>query len=222
MSNRVAHSHPVFFFFHKIMIMKSLECVRFELLAKTAALFFMSCIFGATVIAQVYTEPYRPQFHVSPQFGFMGDPNGPIKYNGKYHLFYWGHFTSEDLVHWKQLNTNAINGTPGGYGNWSGCVVVDEENTAGFNTAEDTAMIAVYTLNQNSTGIQQQAISVSLNHVSFQYYQNNPVIPYNGPDFRDPQVFWHEQTGRWVMVVTKPIDRSIEIYSSPNLKDWTL
>jgi hypothetical protein len=37
---------------------------------------------------------------------------------------------------------------------------VDEENTAGFNTSEDTAMIAVYTLHQNATGIQQQAISI--------------------------------------------------------------
>ena len=195
---------------------------RFELLTKIAALLFLTFSFCEQMKAQDYTEPYRPQFHVSPQFGFMGDPNGPIKYNGKYHLFYWGHFTSEDLVHWTQLNTNALNGTPSGYGNWSGSVVVDEQNTAGFNTAADTAMIAVYTLNQNSTGIQQQAISHSLNHVSFQYYQDNPVIPYNGPDFRDPQVFWHEQTGRWVMVVTKPIDRAIEIFSSPNLKDWTL
>lgn len=202
--------------------MTSTGCFRFELLTKTAALLFISLIFCATANSQDYSEPYRPQFHVSPAFGFMGDPNGPIKYDGKYHLFYWGHFTSDDLVHWTQLNSNALNGTPGGFGNWSGCVVVDEQNTAGFNTAEDTAMIAVYTLNLNSTGIQQQAISVSLNHVSFQYYQNNPVIPYNGPDFRDPQVFWHEQTGRWVMVVTKPINRSIEIFSSENLKNWTL
>lgn len=202
--------------------MTSSGCNRLELLAKTATLLLLSFIFGEPAKAQSYTEPYRPQFHVSPQFGFMGDPNGPIKYDGKYHLFYWGHFTSDDLVHWTQLNTNALNGTPGGYGNWSGSVVVDEQNTAGFNTAEDTAMIAVYTLNLNSTGIQQQAISVSLNHVNFQYYQNNPVIPYNGPDFRDPQVFWHEQSDRWVMVVTKPIDRSIEIFSSENLKDWTL
>jgi|GEM_PF-5335771 len=156
---------------------------------KLLVLFLVLCCLYAKAIAQDYTEPYRPQFHVTPQFGFMGDPNGPIKYNGKYHLFYWGHFTSEDLVHWTQLNANALYGTPGGYGNWSGSVVVDEQNTAGFNTVEDTAMIAVYTLNQNSTSIQQQAISFSLTHVGFQYYQGNPVIPYNGPDFRDPQVF---------------------------------
>ena len=161
--------------------MTSSGCIRFELLAKTATLLLLSFIFGEPAKAQSYTEPYRPQFHVSPQFGFMGDPNGPIKYDGKYHLFYWGHFTSDDLVHWTQLNTNALNGTPGGFGNWSGCVVVDEQNTAGFNTEEDTAMVAVYTLNLNSTGIQQQAISVSLNHVNFQYYQTIRSSPTMAP-----------------------------------------
>ncbi|MBK8429321.1 MAG: hypothetical protein IPL27_26720 [Lewinellaceae bacterium] len=48
--------------------------------------------------------------------------------------------------------------------------------------------------------------------MSFQYYQGNPVIPYNGPDFRDPQVFLARTDRRWVMVVTKPIGRSIEIF----------
>ncbi|MGB3801674.1 MAG: hypothetical protein WA952_17790 [Lewinella sp.] len=107
---------------------------------------------------QLYTEPYRPQFHVSPSTGFMGDPNGPIKFDGQYHLFWWGHLVSDDLVHWEQLNTNALTDTPAGYGNWSGSVVVDTANTAGFNTATDTAMIAVYTLHTNSTDVQRQAL----------------------------------------------------------------
>jgi fructan beta-fructosidase len=200
--------------------MSLLEKVKIGLLTKLHFALLLSLISCAPLTAQFFTEPYRPQYHISPTFGFMGDPNGPIKYKGKYHLFWWGHLRSDDLVHWEQLNTNALNGTPGGYGNWSGSVVVDKKNTASFNTATDTAMIAVYTLHQNSTNIQQQALSVSLNHVSFQYYSNNPIIPYNRPDFRDPQVFWHEPTRRWVMVVTKPIDRAIEIFSSENLKVW--
>ncbi len=169
----------------------------------------------------LYTEPYRPQFHVSPSTGFMGDPNGPIKFDGQYHLFWWGHLVSDDLVFWEQLNTNALTGTPAGYGNWSGSVVVDTANTAGFNTATDTAMIAVYTLNTNATGVQQQALSVSLDHRTFAYYSGNPVLPGSTPDFRDPQVFWHAPTARWVMVITRPVERAIEIYTSPDLKTWT-
>lgn len=182
----------------------------------------LSCLaWSSSILAQDYAEPFRPQYHISPSYGFMGDPNGPLKYQGKYHLFWWGHLRSDDLVHWTQLTTNALQGTPGGFGNWSGSVVVDEKNTGGFNTAEDTAMIAVYTLHENATGIQRQAISISLNHVSFQYYTGNPVIDSNQPDFRDPQVFWHEPTARWVMVVAKPVLRAIEIYTSEDLKTWT-
>ncbi len=172
--------------------------------------------------AQVrYAELYRPQFHATPRTGFMGDPNGPNKFSDTYHLYWWGHMISDDMVYWQELTSNALKGTPSGYGNWSGCVAVDLENTAGFNTAEDTAMIAVYTLNDNNTGVQHQAISVSLDQGSFDYYNGNPVIQSNQADFRDPQVFWHEPTSKWVMVITKPIDRAIEFYTSSDIKVWS-
>jgi fructan beta-fructosidase len=60
-----------------------------------------------------YKEPFRPQFHFSPEKKWMNDPNGMVYYKGIYHLFYqyypedivwgpmhWGHATSTDLIHW--------------------------------------------------------------------------------------------------------------------------
>jgi fructan beta-fructosidase len=99
-------------------------------------------------------------------------------------------------------------------------VVVDLNNTSGFGSNGIAPMVAAYTLHQNSTGIQRQAISYSLNYGSFDYYSGNPVINSTSHDFRDPQVFWHNATSKWVMVVAKPVDRAIEIYSSADLKLW--
>ncbi|MBK7214022.1 MAG: glycoside hydrolase family 32 protein [Bacteroidales bacterium] len=171
--------------------------------------------------AQVqYAEYYRPQYHLSPQWGGMGDPNGMIYFDGKYHLMWWGHALSDDLVHWVEYSNFAMHGGPGGFGYWSGSVVADIENTAGFNTDQDTALVAVYTMHYDGTAYEKVGISSSLNHIGFDYYEGNPVINVDQKDFRDPSVFWHEPTQRWIMVIAKAIDRKIEFYSSQDMKSW--
>ena len=69
-----------------------------------------------TVSAQDYNQPYRPQFHFSPERNWINDPCGMVFYKGKYHLMYqynplgsqwgnmsWGHAVSTDMVHWEHL-----------------------------------------------------------------------------------------------------------------------
>src|SRR5205807_2505790 len=36
--------------------------------------------------AELYHEPFRPQFHFSPAKTWMNDPNGLVYYDGEYHL----------------------------------------------------------------------------------------------------------------------------------------
>lgn len=89
-------------------------------------------------------DPDRPSFHVMPRGGWMNDPNGPIYYRGRYHLFYqhvttgcewnwgivWGHATSKDLVHWEHVDL-ALEPTPGSFdadGCFSGCCTIDPDN----------------------------------------------------------------------------------------------
>ena len=55
----------------------------------------------------------------------------------------WGHAISRDLVHWKQMG-NAIE--PDARGTiFSGSAVVDNSDTAGFQTGEEKTLVAIYT-----------------------------------------------------------------------------
>ncbi len=92
--------------------------------------------------------------------------------------------------------------------------MVDYDNTAGFGAG---AIVAIYT---QSSDRQVQSIAYSTdNGRSFTKYENNPVLVSEVCDFRDPKVFWHAETHRWIMVLA--VGQEMQIFSSPNLKDWT-
>jgi hypothetical protein len=68
--------------------------------------FCVTALFAGACYAygqDVYEEEYRPQFHFSPASGWIGDPDGLIKFEDKYHLFWWGHAESTDLVQAKYV-----------------------------------------------------------------------------------------------------------------------
>ena len=169
-------------------------------------------------------EKHRPVYHHTPQYGWMNDPNGMFYKDGVWHLCYqfnpygsywenmtWGHSTSTDLVHWKAEPT-AI--TPDALGTiFSGCCVVDKNNTAGFG---NDAIVAFYT----SAGARQtQSMAYSTDGgKTFTKYENNPVITSNVPDFRDPHVFWNAEAGFWNMILAA--GQQMSIYSSKDLKEW--
>ena len=179
---------------------------------------------------EAMNEPLRPQFHFTPPLNWMNDPNGLVFHDGEYHLFYqhnplgnewghmsWGHAVSSDLVHWQQLPL-AIPEADGEMA-FSGCCVVDHPNTAGFGTADTPAMVAIYTGHAPGRQVQNLAFSLD-NGRSWEAYEGNPVLDEGLADFRDPKVFWHDETGRWVMVVSRAIEKVLVLYGSENLKDW--
>jgi invertase 4 len=173
-----------------------------------------------------YQEKYRPLYHFSPQYGWTNDPNGMVYHNGEYHLFFqynpygckwgnmhWGHAVSKDLVQWEELPYALAPDKLGAI--YSGCVVIDKDNTAGFGK---DAMVAIFT----SAGEQQvQSLAYSLdNGRSFTKYEGNPVLTHPTiVDFRDPKVFWYAPTQQWIMSLAT--SQSITFYSSKNLKEWT-
>ncbi len=181
-----------------------------------AALF----VLRASADAGAYDEPYRPQFHFSPAKGWIGDPDGCIRHDGKYHLYWWGHAISEDLVHWRE-QPPPMKGGDGSFSYFSGSVAVDLANTSGFGDAENPAMVALYTAHQKADGFDDQRLSISRDGgQTFHYYEGNPVLAVPGMPCRDPDVFWHEPTRRWILLVVAPERRKVLFYSSTDLKSW--
>ena len=102
---------------------------------------------SVTKLSAQYNEKYRDQYHFSPNSGWVGDLDGLLKYNGVYHLYWWGHATSTDMIHWLD-QPYPIAGDPGNYGINTGAAVVDKNNVAGFGT---NAVIGFHTLSNGHT-----------------------------------------------------------------------
>ncbi|QDV24371.1 glycoside hydrolase family 32 protein [Aureliella helgolandensis] len=175
-------------------------------------------------------EPLRPQVHFSPEIHWMNDPNGLVFHQGEYHLFYqynpagntwghmsWGHAVSPDLVHWEHLPLAIPE--EDGVMIFSGCCVVDHDNTAGLGTKDDPAMVAVYTGHGHGKQVQNLAYSTDRGR-TWTKYAGNPVLDINSSAFRDPKVFWHAPSQEWKMVVSLADEKVLVFYGSSDLLQW--
>lgn len=184
-----------------------------------------------------FQERYRPQFHYTPIMNWMNDPNGLVYYEGKYHLFHqynpfgnrwgymsWYHAVSEDLVHWEHRPVAIPYGKEEEEAIFSGSAVVDHYNTTGFGDDSRAPLVAIYTSHytrEDGSTWQAQSLAYSTDGgKSFQKYEGNPVLMFDDPDFRDPNVFWMDEQEKWVMVVALPTQHKVQFYESKNLMDW--
>ena len=133
--------------------------------------------------AALYREKYRPQYHFTPKSRWIGDPCGTVKYNGRYLAYSWGGAYSDDLVHWTEFSDHSIKGLPDGIATFTGSVVADRENTAGYGP---DALIAAFTSFDERTKKQSQSIAFSRDGgMTYQYYDLNPVVDIWSTEFRD-------------------------------------
>lgn len=193
-------------------------------------------------------EQYRPALHFTPERNWMNDPNGLVYDDGTWHLFFqhnpygtrwgnmsWGHATSTDLVHWEEQPV-AIPQTFDESGTaiediFSGSVVVDEQNTSGFGTADDPPMVAIYTsaytpAHPTHAGKQAQSLAYSTDDGrTWTKHEGNPVLDRGSANFRDPKVirYTNPETGEsyWVMVAVEALQYQVVLYRSDDLRTWT-
>lgn len=182
----------------------------------------------------LYKERNRPQFHFTVKRGWSNDVNGPIFYKGRYHLFwqaypfgvtwntaymYWGHAVGTDLIHWQEL-APALRldklGSP-----WSGTAFVDHRNDGGWGK---DALVLAYCAFDHVSNKEVQCLAYSTDDAAtFTRYAGNPVVDSDRElgttDTRDPKVFWHGASERWVMVLFEK--DGVSFYTSTNLRAWT-
>ena len=209
------------------------------LLASGALLFAAD----ATALEQkLAADPRRPQFHLLPAKNWMNDPNGPIYYNGQYHMFFqynphaavwgdmhWAHSVSADMVHWKHLPI-ALAPTPGGpdaQGCFSGTAIKDGARAIVFYTGVMNDPVHATLRDGNSTLRESQCMAVAADAgLSTWKKDPTPVIaqPPAGMEvtgFRDPSLW--RQGDRWYMIVGSGIagrGGMVLLYSSTDLKQW--
>ena len=163
----------------------------------------------------------------------MNDPNGLIFFEGEYHVFYqhnafantpgsigWGHAVSRDLLRWEHLPV-AIPFADGVMA-FSGSAVVDWHNTSGFGINGQPPLVLIFTGHIEARALQDQRLAYSNDRGrTWTVFEGNPVLDIGAKDFRDPKVFWHAPSHRWVMVVMLANDCKARFYGSSDLKDWT-
>jgi beta-fructofuranosidase len=186
---------------------------------------------------RVKADHSRPVYHLLPPANWSNDPNGPVYFQGKFHLFYqhnpygdtwgnmhWGHFRSADLVHWEDLPIALWpSKTRGEEQVFSGCAAVTNKNR----------LMLFYTSIGNRLPEQWAAISEDDDLIKWKKHPANPILTekLHGDskvfEWRDPFLFTH--AGQTYIVCGGNLNQSrggeaiVSVYRATNdeLTSWT-
>lgn len=166
--------------------------------------------------------------HSRPGRSWINDPQRPLKIGDTWTLWAlynptfptggtnWRRWTSKDLVTWQDHGIAIPRNTTRFGDVWSGSTVVDTDDTAGFAAG---VLVTLVTMPVPGAG-QSCALWYSRDGgASFAFHDIVLPNPGGHKDFRDPTVFWHAPTNRWIMTLSE--EGRIGIYTSTNLKHWT-
>ena len=176
---------------------------------------------------------YKPIFHITGEKGWINDPNGVVRFNGKYHVFFqhhpyscewgpmhWGHVVSDDLIHWTYLPYALV---PGDDFDKDGCF-------SGSSLVMGDTLYVAYTgfiNNEKPEDILQiQCLASSKDGIHFVKHGailTGKDLPkeYLPCDFRDPKLAFKDGYYLLFAAAKKRIGGgSILLYKSKDLKNW--
>ncbi|GIW88341.1 MAG: invertase [Isosphaeraceae bacterium] len=156
----------------------------------------------AAAAARVENDPSRPVFHILPAAGWLNDPNGLLRHDGWYHVFFqhnpygdewghmhWGHVRSRDLVRWERLPIALWPTKSLGEDHvFSGSAVVRKDGTP---------MLFYTSISGHRPPEQWAAIPEDADLVTWRKHPSNPILTesiHGGSriyEWRDPYVFRH-------------------------------
>ncbi len=174
----------------------------------------------------------RPAIHFTADTGWTNDPNGLIYADGVYHFYFqynpfntawnnmsWGHATSTDLLHWKQEDSVMFPDESGTM--YSGCAL---DNAGGLLGLPEDAILFFYTaaggINDWSGDVEfTQKIAYSLDGGRTLVKKKEPCLPTIYKENRDPKVYWHGESGAYVMVLWLK-GNDYAVFRSADLERW--
>jgi len=197
-----------------------------------------------TLQAKLAADPLRPQFHLLPAKNWMNDPNGPIFWNGFYHMFFqynpnaavwgdmhWNHAVSQDMIHWRHLPI-ALTPTPGwadAEGCFTGSAVSDNGTATILYTGVQETPFERATLrdgHHNFRETQCLATSSDLQLRSWNKWKDPVIQPPDDPKltgFRDPFLWQDENPKLWYLGVASgqfKVGGRVLLYRSKDLRNW--
>ena len=203
-------------------------------------------LFPAEDAKPLSSDPLRPQFHLLPAKNWMNDPNGPIFWRSKYHMFFqynpnsavwgdmhWNHAVSDDMIHWKHQPI-ALAPTPNGDdsdGCFTGSAVSDNGTATIIYTGVKSVAADRATLrdgHHNFRETQLLATSKDPDLLAWQKHDKPVIEPpqdKNLTGFRDPFLFQtpHFDRGPWYCgIASGQFKRGgrVLLYKSEDLRHW--
>jgi beta-fructofuranosidase len=194
--------------------------------------------------AALAADPRRPQFHLLPARNWMNDPNGPIYWHGKYHMFcqynphaavwgdmHWYHSVSPDMVHWQHLPIG-LAPTPGGPdadGCFTGSAVDDNGVATIIYTGIQASPADVATLHDPKKNFRESQLLATSTDPELRTWTKLPAPVVPAPPaglkvtgFRDPCP-WRGEDGHWYLNVGSGVAGQggmVLLYRSRDLRHW--
>ena len=182
---------------------------------------------------------YKPSLHFTPSYGWMNDPNGLVYHDGIYELYYqhnprgidwncmtWGHARGTDLLHWEDLG-DVLEPDENGL-MFSGCAIRNDRGLLGL--PEDALLFFYTAAGHSSRESKGKPYTIRLAYSTDGgntlikkdgKLANGEVIETLAAENRDPKVFWHEESGAYILVLWIE-NNDFGIWRSEDLEQFTM